>query len=700
MAARGTERRVARRGETVIESTIEGRQIVLRWDREHDPIELRRREWLVTNGLGGYASGTVAGIPTRKYHGLFVPNLAAPKGRHIMISRCDECIVTPTRQVHLGGAEFEKDRFVGEAHRYLQEFRLDHRIAVWLFELEDITLEKSIVMVHNQNTVCVQYRLLRGARIDLHVRPFVSFRRQDAMPAGAPADAFMLNVRRGRHEIRHAHSTLVLRVALRPGPTNFMTDEIEEHQFLYRVERDRGDPAFDSAFSPGYFAARLTAEQPITFIASAHAWDRMDFDAASVFDAERRRLDGLLSLAPHLRGDDFAEQLAMTADQFVVLPGSRLEENVMAQAEGSELRSVYAGYHWFGDWGRDTMISLEGLTLCTGRYREAGAILRTFSHYIKDGLLPNLFPEGEREALYHTVDATLWYFHAIARYVETTGDRSILTQLYPALQSVIEHHVAGTRFKIHVDPADGLVSAAAEGYQLTWMDAKVDGWVVTPRRGKPVEIQALWYNALKLMAVWGEQLGVAQFRTYDEQANRARESFNSRYWNAAAGCLYDVIDGPDGDDGSIRPNQIFAISLPNPILYQRHWEPVVETVRNRLVTAYGLRTLSAEHPDYKAHYRGDLRSRDAAYHQGTVWPWLIGAYIDACLKVRPDRVSARQLLTGFREHLCNAGVGSISEIFDAEDPYAAGGCIAQAWSVAEILRAWLLTRPVPGGGTR
>jgi predicted glycogen debranching enzyme len=671
---------------------IEGRHIVLRWDRDRDPAELRQREWLVTNGLGGYASGTLAGIPTRKYHGLFVPNLAAPKGRHIMISRCDECIITPTRQLYLGGAEFEHDRFVGESHRYLKEFRLDHRIVTWTFEFDDLVLEKSIVMVHNQNTACVQYRLLRGDRLQLQVRPFVSFRRHDDMPTSVPGDAFMLDVRRGRHEIHHAHSPLVLRVALRPGPTTFMTEEHDDHRFVYRVERDRGDPAFDSAFSPGYFAAQVTAEQPTVFVASTHAWDRLDFDATEVFDAERRRVDALLSLAPHLRGDDFAEQLAIAADQFVVLPGSRIEENVMAQAEGTELRSVYAGYHWFGDWGRDTMISLEGLTLCTGRYREAGAILRTFSHYIKDGLLPNLFPEGEREALYHTVDATLWYFHAISRYVETTGDRSILLQLYPTLQSVIERHLAGTRFNIHVDPADGLLTASAEGYQLTWMDAKVDGWVVTPRRGKPVEIQALWYNALKLMALWGEQLGVESYRVYDGHANRARESFNARYWNPATGCLFDVIDGPTGEDPAIRPNQVFAISLANPILYERRWEAVMEVVRNRLVTAYGLRTLSADHPEYKAHYRGDLRSRDAAYHQGTVWPWLIGHYVDACLKVRRDKVGARQLLEGFRTHLCDAGVGSISEIFDAEEPYAPGGCIAQAWSIAEVLRAWLRTR--------
>lgn len=676
---------------TAVPDALEGRQLVLRWHPDRDSLELRRREWLITNGLGGYASGTIAGIPTRKYHGLFVPNLAAPKGRHIMISRCDECVVTPARQLHLGGAEFENERFVGDSHRYLKEFRLDHRIAVWTFEIDDVVLEKSVVMPHNQNTVCVQYRLLRGERLALQVRPFVTFRRHDATPASTPGEDFVVEVRRGRHEIRHASDPLVLRVALRPGPTMFMTDERDEHQFLYRVERDRGDPAFDSAFSPGYLAAEVAADQPAVFVASTHRWDRMDFDATAVFDAERRRLSGLLALAPDLEGDAFAEQLAMAADQFVVLPGSRLEENVMAQAEGSELRSIYAGYHWFGDWGRDTMISLEGLTLATGRYREAGAILRTFSHYVRDGLLPNLFPEGEREALYHTVDATLWYFHAIARYVEVTGDRAILPQLFPVLAASIEHHLAGTRFNIRVDPADGLLAASAEGYQLTWMDAKVEGWVVTPRRGKPVEIQALWYNALQLMAAWAGELGV-NHHPYDAHAKRAREAFNERFWNARTSCLYDVIDGPEGDDASIRPNQVFAISLPHPILYDRYWEPVLETVRNRLVTAYGLRTLSAEHPDYKAHYRGDLRSRDAAYHQGTIWPWLIGHYIDAYLKVRPDRVGARQLLRAFPEHLCDAGVGSISEIFDAEDPYAPGGCIAQAWSVAEVLRAWLKTR--------
>jgi predicted glycogen debranching enzyme len=682
-------RGIADRKET--EDMMKDRQIVLEWKGDWDPAYLRGREWLITNGLGGYSSGTLAGIPARKYHGLFVPNLADPKGRHIMVSRCDEVVSAGALRLHLGGAEFEDERFVGESHLVLREFRLDHRIAVWLFELDDVLFEKSIVMPHNQNTVCVRYRLLRGEAMDVQVRPFVSFRRHDESPAETPGESFTLDVRRGRHEIRHAGSPMVLRLGLRPGPTTFVTEERDEHHFMYRIERDRGDPAFESAFSPGYFMARIERSRPVTFVASTHAWERLDFDAGAVFDAERRRLDGLLTLSDPLTGDEFAEQLAMAADQFIVLPGSRLEESVIAQAAGGELRSVYAGYHWFGDWGRDTMISLEGLTLSTGRFREAGAILRTFSHYVADGLLPNLFPEGERQALYHTVDATFWFFHAISRYVEHTGDRSIIAELFPVLESIVDHHVEGTRFNIHVDPADGLIRAAADGLQLTWMDAKVGDWVVTPRRGKPVEIQALWYNALKFMAEWARELEHGPQR-YEELAERAQASFNSRFWNERKRCLRDVIDGPEGDDDSLRPNQIFAISLAHPILDQSRWSSVVDTVREHLVTAYGLRTLSSDHPDYKPHYRGDLRSRDAAYHQGTVWPWLIGHYVDAYLKVHADLVGARRLLQRFRDHLEEAGIGSISEIFDAEDPHAPGGCIAQAWSVAEVLRAWLKTR--------
>ena len=389
--------------------------------------------------------------------------------------------------------------------------------------------------------------------------------------------------------------------------------------------------------------------------------------------------------------DDFERWLTLAADQFVVFPGSRLEEYALARASGDEARTVIAGYHWFTDWGRDTMISLEGLTLCTGRQKEARSILRTFAHYIKDGLLPNLFPEGQRQALYHTADATLWFFHAVDRYYRTTHDHDTLVTLYPFLKSVIEQHVRGTHFGIGVDDKDGLLRAGEEGYQLTWMDAKVDDWVVTPRRGKPVEIQALWYNALRCMAQWAEHLN-EQPEQWSEMAGRAERSFNTRFWCEEQGYLFDVVDGEQGNDVSLRPNQILTLSLQHPILHESKWSAVVGVVADKLLTPVGLRTLSRGHRDYKPMYFGDLRARDAAYHQGTVWAWLIGHYVDAWLKVYKDTSRARAMLDGFKAHLREAGIGTISEIFDADPPFHPRGCIAQAWSVAEVLRAWQKTR--------
>jgi predicted glycogen debranching enzyme len=341
------------------------------------------------------------------------------------------------------------------------------------------------------------------------------------------------------------------------------------------------------------------------------------------------------------------------------------------------------------------MIALEGLTLVTGRHLEAGYILRTFGDYVRDGLIPNMFPEGDNEGLYHTADATLWFFHAIDRYLEASADDATLRLLLPKLLAIVDNHLAGTRFGIAVDPKDGLLRQGEAGYQLTWMDAKVGDWVVTPRRGKAVEINALWYNALRLLERWlaaDAQPDLAGLMA--EHAERAYAAFNDRFWCGDGGYLYDVVDGETGDDPACRPNQLFAISLRHPVLAPDRWAAVVETVRARLLTPVGLRSLDPGHPDYKARYYGDLRARDAAYHQGTVWAWLIGPFVDAWLRVNPaDRHAARRLLEAFGPHLSDAGVGSISEIFDAEAPFAPRGCIAQAWSVAEVLRAWLMTEP-------
>lgn len=406
---------------------------------------------------------------------------------------------------------------------------------------------------------------------------------------------------------------------------------------------------------------------------------------------ERRQR--LMSAARPELHQGMAQQLVLAADQFIVAPTKRVVETTRIRATGGDVRTVIAGYHWFTDWGRDTMISLEGLALIAGRHVEAGHILRTFAYHLRDGLIPNMFPEGESEGVYYTADATLWFFHALDRYIEITGDRAIFKELLPKLLDIVDHHVEGTRFGIHCDADDSLLVQGDPRYALTWMDAKLDDWVVTPRRGKAVEINALWYNALRIMEKWLTEENLnTHVGEIAKLADKTRLSFNQRFWNAKTGQLFDIVDGEDGkNDPACRPNQLFSISLCHPVLDQQYWQAVLQNVRDKLLTPVGLRTLSPDHPDYKADYHGDLRTRDAAYHQGTVWPWLVGPYVDAWLRVYPEqRKDARGYLKRLLErHLHEACIGSISEIFDAEGSFTPRGCIAQAWSVAEILRVWV-----------
>ncbi len=464
----------------------------------------------------------------------------------------------------------------------------------------------------------------------------------------------------------------------------------------YRVEQSRGYDWQGNLWSPGAFSVQLTEGCSASLIASTEHWDHVTAlppEAAFAAEAERRRR--LLRAAPEEARTGIAAELVFAADQFLFTPVGRTADTVQAHSIGDEVRSVIAGYHWFTDWGRDTMISLEGLTLATGRTREAEYILRAFAKYIHNGLIPNMFPEGKTSGLYNTADATLWFFHAANRYIEETGDTETLEVLLPRMLDIIGHHQKGTDFGIGVDPADGLLREGADGLQLTWMDAKVDGWVVTPRRGKPVEINALWYNALCVTAGWLEKVGdFSRASELSDDAATVRRSFNARFWNPERGYCFDVVDCErGGDDPSLRPNQVFAISLPHPVLAEDKWEPVLNVVRDQLLTPVGLRSLGPHEPDFKPRYDGDLRSRDAAYHQGTVWAWLIGAYFDAWLKTHPgDWATARQLLAGFNPEMSEAGIGTISEIFDAEPPYTPRGCIAQAWSVAEVLRCTLKLR--------
>ena len=660
---------------------------------EADPHMLE--EWLVTNGTGGYASGTVTGAITRRYHGLLIAALANPLGRMMMLNGLSERLRLPDRRVVYTGAE-ELAGISPEATLALSEFRLEAGLPVWRYEVDGFVLEKRLFLPYRQNTVHVTYLLLSGkGKLRLGLRPAMHFRSHDALVSERRSAYYKLSVVEDQFEITGAADLPVLRLIVHGPATAFTFDRKETSLIPYRTERNRGYEWQGSLWSPGYFRADLSEGDRTTLVASTEEWGTIRaLSPEEVFRAEHDRRKLLLNAAPPQARTGPAAELVLAADQFLITPVGRVEDVTRMQASGDEVRTVIAGYPWFTDWGRDTMISLEGLTLMTGRHYEAGWILRTFAHYVRDGLIPNMFPEGAREGLYHTADATLWFFHAIHRYVRMTNDHSTLKLVLPKLLDIIEHHRTGTRFGIAMDPKDALLCQGQQGYQLTWMDAKVGDWVVTPRRGKAVEINALWYNALRLMAGWLKEEGQeAAMHVMEETADRVRESFNQRFWHEHGGYLYDVVDAENGgNDDACRPNQVFAISLDYPVLDEARWKPVMDVVTNRLLTPIGLRSLAPGHPDYKAKYYGDLRARDAAYHQGTVWAWLIGPYVDAWLKLNPGQeAEARGFLAGFMAHLDEACVGSISEVFDAEAPYTPRGCVAQAWSVAEVLRCWVNT---------
>jgi predicted glycogen debranching enzyme len=654
-----------------------------------------KEEWLVTNGLGGYASGTVSGSITRRYHGLLIAALPNPLGRTMILNGLSERLRLPGRRVVYTGAEELADT-PPENILPLAEFRLEWGLPVWRYEVDGFVLEKRLVLLYRQNTVHLVYRLLTGhGKLRLGLRPAVHFRPHDAPVEEADTHQYVLTVSGDQFEVGAGSDTPPLRMLIDGPQSAFTFDRKQTTAIPYAIERSRGYGWLGSLWSPGYFRADLEEGEQTTLIASTEEWEivrALPPEAASRAELDRRKL--LVAGAPREAQNGFGAEMLFAADQFLITPVGRVQDAARAHAAGDEIRTIIAGYHWFTDWGRDTMISLEGLTLSTGRKDEAGWILRTFAHYVRDGLIPNLFPEGQQTGLYHTADATLWFFHALHRYVALTGDRTTLRLIMPKLLEIVECHLKGTRFGIGVDPADGLLRQGQQGYQLTWMDAKVGDWVVTPRRGKAVEINALWYNALCLLEGWvREEIDEKEARLFGETAARVRKSFNQRFWYDEGGYLYDVVDAEGGgNDASCRPNQVFAISLDCPVLDQARWQSVMDVVTQRLLTPVGLRSLAPGSPEYKPKYYGDLRARDAAYHQGTVWAWLIGPFIDAWVKLHPEESSeARRFLEGFEPHFNQQCIGSISEIFDAEEPYTPRGCIAQAWSVAEVLRCWVKT---------
>jgi predicted glycogen debranching enzyme len=660
--------------------------------------EILQREWLQTNGLGGYASGTVCGMVTRRYHGLLVAALPPPLGRVVMLNHLSEFIRLPDgRRIQIGGNEPSHSDEDAHVNHAVREFRLDTGIPYWIYEVEDIALEKRLFMVHGQNTVHITYRVLSShENVSLELAPSVGFRCHEHDVTEAPRKGYSVCVEDEGYTVVAPQSSFPLRLQASGAPHSFSHQKDLIREIEYEKEAERGYPHHGILWSPGSITFELNSA-PATLTASSEPWTSiLALSVEEAFQAELERRERLLVLAGPKAEESVVGDLALAADQFLIRPAWRAQDTARAKALGDDVRTVIAGYHWFTDWGRDTMISLEGLTISTGRHVEARWLLRTFAHYIRDGLIPNLFPEGESAGLYHTADATLWFFHAVDRYLANVEDSETLKHLLPKLEDIVAHHLKGTHFNIHVDPTDGLLHQGQEGYQLTWMDAKVGDWVVTPRRGKTVETNALWYNALRLMERWVSwEKGQEPPTFYAEHAQRCYDSFNAKFWSDELGYLRDVVDGEDPrSDNAVRPNQVFAISLPFPVLRREHWEAVMNKVRADLLTPVGLRSLSPDHPDFKPRYFGDLRARDAAYHQGTVWAWLIGPYIDAWLKLHPDdKNGACQALHGLIEHLDHACVGSASEVFDAEAPYTPRGCIAQAWSIAEVLRCWMKLHP-------
>jgi len=633
-----------------------------------------QREWLVTNGLGGYASGTVAGLLTRRYHGLLVAALAPPHGRRLLLTRLDETATYDGRAYALFSNRWSGGEVEPAGYRILESFRLEGTTPVWSYAFQDALLEKRIWMEPGANTTYVQYDLRRGtAPLTLSVKAIVNHRDHHG------------NTRAGNWQPEIEIMPGGLRVGadlylLSAGAAVTTASEWYRGYWLSQ-EMYRGLDGLDDNLYAGQFEVVLSPGDSWTLVPSTESDPELDGRSAyarrQAHEAQLVEQSGLEDAPVRVR------HLVLAADQFVVR---------RAVGDDADGRSIIAGYPWFADWGRDTMIALPGLTLAAGRTELAATILRTYAAYLDQGMLPNRFPDrGEtpEHGDYNTVDATLWYFEAIRAYHAAMGDLDLLRELYSVLQEIVRWHLQGTRYGIYVDQADGLLYSGEDGVQLTWMDAKVGDWVVTPRSGKAVEINALWYNALRVMADLARLVDEPADR-YEVLADKVQASFG-RFWNDALGYCYDVVDGPAGDDASLRPNQLLAVSLHHTPLGHAQQRAIVDMCARYLLTSHGLRSLAPGDPSYVGHYGGDQRQRDGAYHQGTVWAWLIGPFVSAHLRVYGDRALARSYLAPLFDHLSGGCVGSISEVFDGDPPFTPRGAIAQAWSVAEVLRAWRAT---------
>lgn len=630
-------------------------------------------EYLETNGLGGWSSSTVIGLNTRRYHGVLVAATRPPVERMVLLSRLDETFVVAGARVECATREFP-GAVHPEGYRSIAAFRRG-AVPEWELAAGSLRVRKQLAALHRRNAVVITYLLEEGPdEVVLELRPFFACRDYHALTrangwarheAEAAADCV-------RYTMYDGTPTIYLTA---PGIT-FERGPDWYYRFRYRVEEERGLDGEEDLFTPGVMKVMLRRGRPLTVAA---ATDQLaPHDAAQWFEAELQRREAVCARVSGATSE--RKRLLLAADQFIV---SR------SLPSGADGKTVIAGYHWFTDWGRDTMIALPGLCLETGRAADAREILDQFAAYVSEGMVPNRFADGADAPEYNTVDASLWFFVAVLRYVDATGDIEPLRERWVArLDEILLRYREGTRFGIRAD-RDGLLLAGDETTQLTWMDAKVGDWVVTPRFGKTVEINALWVNAHLILGSLKRRLGDEEVaRALAEQGERLKLRYLELFWDEGSGGLVDCIHG-EAIDRSVRPNQIYALSLPYPLLEGVRAERLLALVRARLLTPLGLRSLDPESPEYRGVYRGDMRARDGAYHQGTVWSFLIGAYIDALIHVRgaAGREEGEAALTGLRAHLDDGCIGSISEIFDGDPPHAPRGCVAQAWGVAELLRA-------------
>jgi len=640
------------------------------------------REWLVTNGIGGYAFGTVAGHQTRSYHGLLVAALQPPLGRTLLLAKLDETARYGSRQLELFTNRWADGTVAPNGYRNIERFHLEGTTPVWTFALDDALLEKRVFMQSGANTTYILYRLVRAsAPVELSIKALANYCEEHCVTSSPNRPMDVTPVERGlkvvAREGRAPFYVLSDSAAARPGGDWY-------RNFDLAVERARGLPDRTDHFFAGQFWATILPGGSLTIVASTEANSSLNGEAAfAKRQGESRALLDRFYAAnagPSSKLSTAVQQLVLAADQFIA---ARPAKGV------GDAKTILAGYPWFGDWGRDTMVALPGLCLATGRPRLARNILRTYSRFVNEGMLPNVLPRNGEAPLYNSVDAALWYFEAARQYFDATGDIGLLHELFPVLAGVLEAYTRGTRYDIHVDPADGLLFAGEPGVQVTWMDAKVGDRVVTPRIGKPVEVNALWLNAAATMARVARTLGRPASR-YESILERARTGF-VRFWNPARQCCFDVIDDPaipDGNDATLRPNQIFAVSLPETALSPERQRAVVDVCARELLTSFGLRSLGRSEAGYQGRYEGGPKERDAAYHQGTAWGWLLGPFVLAHLRVYQDPELALSFLDPMFHHLAAGGLGTASEIFDGDTPFMPKGCIAQAWTVGETLRAW------------